>query len=192
MPKVGEQSLPPGTAGLVLHRAAFYDFTVWLMTLGREPLFREKILDLAPLEPGDTVLDIGCGTCTLAITAQRRVGTAGIVYGIDASPEMIAWADRKAKRAGLDVVFKNAAAQALPFHDAQFDAVLATVMLHHLPRKARQECFREIGRVLKPGGRALAVDFAAPARKKKVSFRTFIATVMSISATSPACSAKPA
>ncbi len=157
----------PGTTGLVLHAAAFYDLTVWLMTLGRERAFREKILGLARLKPGESVLDVGCGTGTLAIAAKRRVGPTGTVHGIDASPEMLARAEKKARRAGIEVSFKNAAAQALPFPDAQFDAVLSTVMLHHLPRKGREECAREIRRALKPGGRALVVDFAAVAREQK-------------------------
>ena len=59
------------------------------------------------------------------------------MQGIDASPEMIARADWKAARAGLDVAFRNAAAQTLPFGDTQFDVVLTTLVLHHLPRKAR-------------------------------------------------------
>ncbi|HUZ63197.1 MAG TPA: methyltransferase domain-containing protein, partial [Acetobacteraceae bacterium] len=153
--------------GLVLHAAARYDLTVWLMTLGRERAFREKILQLARLQPGEAVLDVGCGTGTLAIAAKRRVGPAGAVYGIDASPEMLARADRKARKAGFKIALKQAAAQELPFPDARFDAVLTTLVLHHLPRRAREQCAREIARVLKPGGRVLAVDFSAPARKRR-------------------------
>ena len=167
MAKIADRSLPPGTTGLVLHEAAFYDFTVWLMTGGRERAFRESILRLAHLELGETVLDVGCGTGSLAIAAKRHVGPAGTVNGIDASSEMVARAEKKARRAGSKVVFKQAAAQGLPFPDAQFDAVFSAIMLHHLPRKARKQCAQEMRRILKPGGRVLAVDFAAPAQEER-------------------------
>ncbi len=149
----------PRTTGLVIHAAARYDLLVWLLTLGRERAFREKILSFANLRRGEAVLDVGCGTGSLAIAARRYVGSTGTVYGIDASLEMIARAEKKANKAGLEVIFKNGAAQLLPFPDAQFDAVLSTLMLHHLPRRGREQCAREIRRVLKPGGRALVVDF---------------------------------
>ena len=153
--------------GIVLHSAAGYDWLVWLTTLGRERAFREKLLRLAHLGPGESVLDVGCGTGTLAIAAKRVAGAAGRVHGIDASPEMIARAERKATKAGVEVVFQNALAQALPFPDAQFDAVLSTVMLHHLTRKVREQAAAEMRRVLKPGGRVLAVDFGGNTAKKK-------------------------
>lgn len=162
---------PDGTAapvppGLVLHAAARYDLLVWLLTLGRERWFRDRILDLARLAPGETVLDVGCGTGSLAIRAKRRVGPAGAVFGIDASPEMLARAGRKARKAGLEIILNQAPAQTLPFPDGRFDAVLTTLVLHHLPRRAREQCGREMARVLKPGGRLLAVDFATPAKEQ--------------------------
>jgi SAM-dependent methyltransferase len=80
---------------------------------------------------------------------------------------MIARAEKKARKAGVEVVFTDGVAQALPFPAAQFDAVLTTVMLHHVPRTARQECAREIRRVLKPRGRVLAVDFGGAARERR-------------------------
>ena len=156
---------PAPATGLVLHRAAAYDFFVWLSTGGREGAMRERILGLARLQPGEAVLDVGCGTGTLAIAAKQQVGAAGRVEGIDASPEMLARAAKKARRAGMDVSFTEAPAQALPFPDASFDVVLTSVMLHHLPRPARTQCASEMRRVLKPGGRVLAVDFAASQEK---------------------------
>jgi ubiquinone/menaquinone biosynthesis C-methylase UbiE len=137
------------------------------LTLGRERAFREEMLRPVQLEPGESVLDVGCGTGTLAIAAKRQVGTTGTVYGVDASPEMLARAEKKARAAGAGVVFKQAYAQKLPFSDGQFDVVLATVMLHHLPGTAREELAVEMRRVLKPGGRVLAIDFGGADRKKK-------------------------
>jgi len=149
------------TTGRVLHWAFRYDLLVWLVSFGRERHFREKTLDLAKVQPGASVLDVGCGTGTLAIAAKRRVGGQGRVHGIDASPEMIARAKEKASKAGFEVLFENGLAEALPFPDGEFDIVLATVMLHHLPRIPRQQCAAEVRRVLRPGGRVLAVDFGA-------------------------------
>lgn len=160
-----------GTTGMVVHWAAGYDLLIWLVTLGRERSFRKRLLDPANLRPGESVLDVGCGTGSLAIAAKRRVGATGSVYGIDASAPMIARARNKAKRAGAEIVFENGVAESLPFPDARFDAVLNTVMLHHLPRKVRQQCVREMRRVLKPGGRLLAVEFggAAPHGKGPIA-----------------------
>src|SRR6516165_536728 len=110
----------PRTTGIVLHSAAWYDLVVWLAMFGREPVFREKTLRLARIESGESVLDVGCGTGTLAIAAKQQIGPKGSVYGIDASPEMVDRATRKARKAGVEVLFKNAGAEALPFPDAQF------------------------------------------------------------------------
>jgi ubiquinone/menaquinone biosynthesis C-methylase UbiE len=164
---VVEQRTVPSTTGNVIHGAFRYDLLIWLVSLGRERTFREKTLNLAGLKPGESVLDVGCGTGTLAIAAKPRVGPAGRVYGIDASSEMIARARKKAKKAGVEVTFENAVAEKIPFPDQTFDAVLTTVMLHHLGRKARQQCVFEMSRVLKPGGRVLAVDFGGAAHEKR-------------------------
>ena len=152
--------IAPTTTGRVLHWAARYDLLVWLLTHGRHRAFRKRLVDLARLAAGESILDVGCGTGSLAIAAKRQVGAGAAVFGIDASPAMIARATSKAARAGIDVSFKTAVAEALPFPDAQFDVVLSTLMLHHLPRKVRQQCAHEIRRVLTPQGRVLVVDFA--------------------------------
>jgi ubiquinone/menaquinone biosynthesis C-methylase UbiE len=167
MTEIAERNTPASTTGIILHAAAAYDLLIWIITLGRERTFRENMLRLAHLEPGESVLDVGCGTGSLAIVAKRQVGPTGSVYGVDASPEMVARAEKKARKRGVAVVFKKAFAQSLPFTDSQFDVVLTTMMLHHLPQKARQELAVEICRVLKPGGRVLAIDFGRAARKRK-------------------------
>ena len=158
------------TTGLVLHSPVLYDLTVWFAMFGKERAFREKLLQLARVESGECVLDVGCGTGTLAIAAKRRVGQGGTVHGVDASQEMLGRAAIKASKAGAEVFFHNAIAEALPFPNAKFDIVLSTVMLHHLPQKPRLLAAREIRRVLKPGGRVLAVDFEGFSAQK----RTFL------------------
>lgn len=158
----------PATKGLVMHSAArYYDLLAWLLTLGRERAFRDRLVELARLQPGDAVLDVGCGTGTLVLAAKRRVGAAGTVHGIDASPEMIDRANRKAAKARLDVVFQTAVVEALPFPDERFDVVMSSLMLHHLPKAVHEQCALEMRRVLRPGGRVLAVDFETPARERR-------------------------
>ena len=147
--------------GAVIHSALPYDMLITVLTFGRERKFRERLLGPAGLKPGESVLDIGCGTGGLAMAAARQVGASGKVCGIDPSAEMIDRARAKARRASLEIAFEVAWAQALPFPDASFDVVLSTVMLHHIPRAGREEALREVRRVLVPGGRLLAVDFGA-------------------------------
>ena len=168
MTTVQNDALAPKTAGITLHRGArYYDVMAWLMTMGREKSFRGRLLDLACVKPGESVLDVGCGTGTLAVVAKRRVGSAGSVHGIDASPEMITVAKRKAHKAGLDIAFQNQAIEATPFADGRFDVVMSTLMFHHLPRKTREQGAREMRRILKRGGRALVVDFGLSAARPK-------------------------
>ena len=157
----------PTTTGQVIHWAFWYDLLIWAITLGRERAFREKQIEFAHLAPGESVLDVGCGTGSLAILAKERVGPAGRVSGIDASPEMISRARKRAGKAGAEVTFENAVVEALPFPNASFDAVLSTVMMHHLPDDARHQCLSEIRRVLKPGGRLIVVDFGGSEKEKR-------------------------
>jgi ubiquinone/menaquinone biosynthesis C-methylase UbiE len=147
-----------GTSGHVLHWARAYDALVWVLTLGNERRFRQRLAELARLEAGQSVLDVGCGTGALAIAAKGFVGAGGEVAGVDPSPEMVARAERKAAKAGADVRLEVGTIEALPFPDATFDTALSTLMLHHLTDDGLEKGLGEVVRVLKAGGRFLAVD----------------------------------
>ena len=148
-------------AGTLIHSPRRYDFWLSLRALGRESALREGLLDLAGIEPGDRVLDVGCGTGTLAIAAKRRVGQTGRVDAVDPSQEMVARARAKARRAGVEIAFHEATAQALPVTDASFDAVLCTLVLHQLPHDGIHAAAAEMKRVLAPGGRLLVADIGS-------------------------------
>src|SRR5919199_5639639 len=150
----------PQTAGRVLHGARWYDLFGSIISFGRDKAIRHKLVELAAPAPGEKVLDVGCGTGTLALALKSRMGT-GAVHGIDASPEMIDVAREKAAKAGSAIDFQVALIEALPFPAATFDLVTSSLMLHHLPDGLKRTGLAEIRRVLKPGGRLMALDFAA-------------------------------
>jgi demethylmenaquinone methyltransferase/2-methoxy-6-polyprenyl-1,4-benzoquinol methylase/phosphoethanolamine N-methyltransferase len=112
---------------------------------------------------------VGCGTGSLALAAARRIvahgggahggAAAGKVCGIDPDPVMIGVARKKAAQARLDVAFEVGLIEKLPYGAAEFDVVLSSLMLHHLPADLQTLGLAEVRRVLKPGGRFLAVDF---------------------------------
>ena len=147
-----------------------YDLMLRLFWRTEERTYRRKVVELASLQKGDKVLDVGSGTGTLAIEAAIRAGTAGQVTGIDRSPQMIARARAKAGRARLTINFTEGSADDLPFGDGSFDVVLSMTVLHCIPDRLTQS-IQEMVRVLKPGGRLFLVDFGGPqeARKSIVS-----------------------
>jgi ubiquinone/menaquinone biosynthesis C-methylase UbiE len=107
-------------------------------------------------------LDVGCGTGSLTLTARAAAGPGGSAVGLDASPEMIEVARKKAKGAGSDVVFELGLIEKMPFPDSNFDVVVSRLVIHHLPDDLKRQGFAEILRVLKPGGRLFVADFKPP------------------------------
>src|SRR5262249_2026632 len=108
--------------------------------------------------PGHRLLDIGCGTGTLAVLIKREQQDVEII-GIDPDPKALARARRKAVRAGVAIQFDQGFGDGLPYADASFDRVIASFMFHHLPAEEKVKTLGAIRRVLKPGGRLHMVDF---------------------------------
>jgi ubiquinone/menaquinone biosynthesis C-methylase UbiE len=152
---------PAQTEGTLIRWAPYYDLAVNLITLGHARLLRQMTVDNALIKPGDSVLDVGCGTGEVTLLTKTRA-KAGKVYGIDPAPEMIAVARIKAARKKLDIDFRVGVIESLPFPDSSIDVVTSSLMMHHLPEDLKVRGLAEIYRVLKPGGRLLIADFMRP------------------------------
>jgi len=141
----------------------FYDPLTRL--LGGEKILR-SLLDQAALQPNHVVLDIGCGTGTLAVLIERLHPTV-VVTGLDPDPKALARAAAKAVKARVAVRFDRGFADALPYADATFDRVFSSMMFHHIPRNDRTNVLTEIRRVLKPGGSLefLDIDMAGTGQR---------------------------
>jgi len=151
------------TKGLMGSGGWRYDLHEWLTDIflfrGKVRELRQKAANLACIQPGETVLDVGCGTGTLAMEIQNRVGRAGRVTGVDPGTQQIACARSKAARRNVPIEFQIGVIEQLPFPDQTFDVVFSTLMMHHLPAPLKRQGLAEIARVLKPGGRLVIADF---------------------------------
>lgn len=123
--------------------------------------FRQKQIGLLHLKDGESVLDCGCGTGILTVLAKIGVGS-GNVAGIDIAPKMIEKSKNKAEKYNLDIEFKTASIDNLPFENETFDAVISSWSMHHLPVNVKKNGLKEIYRVLKKNGRFLLSDWGKP------------------------------
>ena len=112
---------------------------------------------LEHLNPGDAVLDIGCGAGVDSLVAAQLVGAGGRVVGLDVTPAMVERARASLSRLGLaNVTFQVGEAEALPFPDNDFDAVISNGVFNLTLDK--EKALHEAHRVLKPGGRLMLAD----------------------------------
>ena len=115
------------------------------------------ILSAANITAQDRVLDLGCGLGNILIALGERIDFAHPPAGVDVSPDLIRIGQREIAQAGLGdrISLQVAPATRLPFADGAFDVVLTSHVLKHLDDEALLTSFREVVRVLRPGGRLL-------------------------------------
>jgi ubiquinone/menaquinone biosynthesis C-methylase UbiE len=123
------------------------------------PARRQILIDRADLRAGQRVLDIGCGTGSLAI-ALKRAQPGLDVTGLDPDPLALERSQRKAARAHVQLRFERGFGDALPFADAAFARVFSSFMFHHLSPETQSKMLREVVRVLEPAGSLHLIDFA--------------------------------
>jgi ubiquinone/menaquinone biosynthesis C-methylase UbiE len=149
--------------------AAGHDWTLplydpFVKLLGGDRV-RSALLHQAALEAGHRVLDIGCGTGSLAVLIKRSNPNVKVV-GLDPDPKALARARRKADLTRMPICFDRGFADELPYPDASFDRVFSSFMFHHLEAGQKVKTLREARRVLAPGGSLHLLDLARPEEQR--------------------------
>lgn len=126
-----------------------------------EKAFKRSLIEQMRIEKNHRVLDLGCGTATLAILIKKAYPDADVV-GLDGDQKILEIARTKIENEGMYIVLDKGMAFELPYPDNSFDRVVSSLVFHHLDLENKNGTFKEIFRVLKPGGEMHAGDIGKP------------------------------
>jgi demethylmenaquinone methyltransferase / 2-methoxy-6-polyprenyl-1,4-benzoquinol methylase len=142
--------------------ASNYDIMNDVMSFGMHRLWKRFAVDVMQPKPGQAVLDLACGSCDLSVALAKRVGDTGTVVASDINAAMMAQGQERIVNEGLlgRVQFSQVNAEAIPFDDSSFDIVSIGFGLRNVTDK--DKALAEMARVLKPGGRAMILEFSKP------------------------------
>ncbi|WP_191567543.1 class I SAM-dependent methyltransferase [Metabacillus idriensis] len=138
----------------------FYDLLIqWGM---QEKKFKTHLVKQAILLPKDTIMDLACGTGTLALLIQQS--QPGVqVFGVDADPEILLIAKEKMKETQVNnITFEEGFSHSLPFSNNLFHHIFTSLFIHHLTLEMKKKTFEEVYRTLRTGGQFHIVDFEKP------------------------------
>lgn len=136
-----------------------YDAVVRLTV--REKKFKTALIEQAEFADGQRVLDLGCGTGTLAVLI-KEIHPKVEATGIDGDAKILAIAKRKAAKKGVDIQFDEGLSFKLPYADESFERVVSSLFFHHLMRADKLNTLREVLRVLKTDGELHIADWGLP------------------------------
>lgn len=127
----------------------------------QEERFKRAFIHQAHIQPGQRVLDLGCGTGTLTLLIKQTQPQATVI-GLDGDADILAIARHKAHKAGASVDWMQGMAYALPYDVDSYDRAVTSLVLHHLTTENKQRTLAELYRVLRPGGEVHVLDFGRP------------------------------
>lgn len=127
----------------------------------RESLWRSRLVEQMRLEPGQRILDVGCGTGSQALLIKEAERAAEVV-GLDPDPDILVIAGRKADQAGVRLRLDLGFADRLPYADASFDRVVSSLVFHHLAHETKVLALQQAYRVLRSGGELHLADLDRP------------------------------
>ena len=137
----------------------YYDVIVGLTT--REKVFKKALIHQADIKQNDKILDLACGTGTLAIWI-KQTHLSCKVSGVDGDDDILFIAKTKAHKNNVSIDFEKALSYELPFNDSYFDCIVTSLFFHHLSWIDKVRTAKEIFRVLKPGGELHVADWGKP------------------------------
>ncbi len=133
-------------------------FDAVLATTLKEEKFKSLLVEQANVQPGNRVLDVGCGTGTLAVLLKKAVPEAHIV-GLDADRTALEIARKKATEAEVEIEFHEALAWDAPFEPKSFERVVSSLVLHHLRDRDKLRTLQKVRAWLRPGGELHIADW---------------------------------